>query len=307
VLTKPFKPSEILALLKAVVGTAAVPAPLPPTPVRKTGPALDVLLVEDNAINARLAQQVLVKAGHRVVAVDSGFAAMSALERGGCDLVLMDIQMPGMDGLEATRLIRRNEQLTGDHLPIIALTAHAMDQHRERCLRAGMDAFLVKPIQAQELLDAIERLGCRPRSAFAPRRKPVVDRAVLLDRIDDDSDLLEEVTDMLRDKGARALAEARSALAARNADQCALLLHTLSGMLRSLAADAALELVDRLEIIVAEGNWEVMENGFVRLEAEIERLAAELNAMVRERRARSKVLVLDAGDVAMPRGASGLA
>ncbi|MDD5250382.1 MAG: response regulator [Rhodocyclaceae bacterium] len=306
-LTKPVKQSELLALINAASGRAG--AALPPAAARpraKAGPALDVLLVEDNAINCRLAQQVLVKAGHRVVTADNGTAALAALARGGFDLVLMDVQMPGMDGIEATTMIRKNEERSGEHLPIIALTAHAMAQHRERCLRAGMDAFLVKPIRPQDLLAAIAQLECGPRRAPKPRRKPVVDRAVLLERIDGDMDLLLEVTDMLVDKGARLMADARAALVGRNAGQCALLIHTLAGMFRSLAADAALDVVDRLEIIVAEENWELMEKEFARLEREAERLAAELLAMSKERGSRGRGMLPASGAAAGRQAAAAL-
>src|SRR4029077_15232177 len=113
----------------------------------------------DNPINRKLAQCVLERAGHGVETADSGTAALSALERDRFDLVLMDVQMPGMDGVEATEKIREREKATGGHIPILALTAHAMPGDRARCLSAGMDAYLVKPIQPRLLLAAIGRLG----------------------------------------------------------------------------------------------------------------------------------------------------
>src|SRR5262249_45291893 len=109
---------------------AQVPAP--------AGPSF-VLLVGDNPVNSKLAQRILEKAGYRVTAADSGTAALSALERDRFDLVLMDVQMPGMDGIETTARIREREKGTGDHVAILALTAHAMPGDRARCLAAGMD------------------------------------------------------------------------------------------------------------------------------------------------------------------------
>src|SRR5262252_7138895 len=100
---------------------------------------MDILLVEDNAVNRKLAQRVLEKAGHAVVAAESGVAALADLDRSRFDLVLMDVQMPGMDGIETTGKIREREKATGGHVPVLALTAYAMPSDRARCLAAGMD------------------------------------------------------------------------------------------------------------------------------------------------------------------------
>ncbi len=126
-----------------------------------------VLLAEDNAVNQRLAQRILEKAGHSVVVVGNGKDALAALQKETFDLVLMDVQMPEMDGFEATRTIRENEVVTQRHTPILAMTAHAMIGDRERCLEAGMDGYLSKPIRATDLLNFIEsvRAGDSPVQA----------------------------------------------------------------------------------------------------------------------------------------------
>src|SRR2546430_6857206 len=145
-------------------GTPAVARRALPRP---DAPKLAVLLVEDKSVNRRLAQIVLARHGHAITAVASGAAAPQALQHGRFDLILMDVQMPGMDGIDTTRAIRQSEQRCGRRLPIIALTAHAMAGDRERCLDAGMDGYLVKPIHPTALLDAVERLGLRPEQAGA--------------------------------------------------------------------------------------------------------------------------------------------
>jgi len=117
-----------------------------------------ILLVEDSAINQKLAVALLQKVGHKVSVAGNGVEALDALASQYFDLVLMDVQMPEMDGLEATRIIRQRERETGAHIPIVALTAHALQGDRERCLAAGMDAHVPKPIRAQQLLEAIESL-----------------------------------------------------------------------------------------------------------------------------------------------------
>jgi hypothetical protein len=112
---------------------------------------LRILLAEDNAVNRRLACYLLEKKGHSVITAEDGRQALAALETATVDLVLMDVQMPGMDGVTATRLIRARETPGSFHIPIIALTAHAMSGDREYCLDAGMDDYLTKPIRAEEL------------------------------------------------------------------------------------------------------------------------------------------------------------
>jgi two-component system, sensor histidine kinase and response regulator len=120
----------------------------------KSAASLHVLLAEDNSVNQRLATRLLEKRGHRVTVANNGQEALTLLERSAYDLVLMDVQMPLIDGLEATRLIRDREKGTKSHQPIVALTAHAVKGDEERCREAGMDAYLAKPIRPQEL-DAV--------------------------------------------------------------------------------------------------------------------------------------------------------
>jgi CheY-like chemotaxis protein len=115
-------------------------------------------VAEDNLVNQRLATRLLERRGHQVVVAENGRRALEALEKDSYDLVLMDVQMPEFDGMAATALIRKKERLGGKHQPIIALTAHAMKGDKERCLAAGMDGYLAKPIQAQELYNLLESM-----------------------------------------------------------------------------------------------------------------------------------------------------
>ena len=132
-------------------------------------PVLSVLVAEDNLVNQRVAQCLIEKRGHKVVVVGNGIDAVKALDRQQFELVLMDVQMPGMDGYEATAEIRRKEQSGGRHQPIIAMTAHAMKGDREKCLAAGMDGYLAKPIQASEMAAALEKLEIALRQSCEPR------------------------------------------------------------------------------------------------------------------------------------------
>jgi signal transduction histidine kinase/ligand-binding sensor domain-containing protein/CheY-like chemotaxis protein len=134
------------------VGVAEAPA----VPSEKPASILRVLLAEDNAINQRLATRLLERRGHNVSVIGTGREAMAMLEQAHFDVVLMDVQMPDMDGLQATALIREREGRLGLHTPIIALTAHTMKGDRERCLEAGMDAYITKPVNAVELIAVVE-------------------------------------------------------------------------------------------------------------------------------------------------------
>jgi CheY-like chemotaxis protein len=116
-----------------------------------------VLVAEDNIVNQRVAERLLTRRGHLVTVVNNGREALAAMARGAFDLVLMDVQMPDMDGFEATAAIREEERESGRHIRIVAMTAHAMNGDRERCLAAGMDGYLSKPIDPGTLYDAVEQ------------------------------------------------------------------------------------------------------------------------------------------------------
>ncbi len=153
---KPVKPSELLAAMRRALfpGSSEMSSH-----IAEDGPPLArlrILLAEDNLVNQRLALRLLEKMGHDVEVAHTGTEVLAALQRGTFDLVLMDVQMPEMDGFVATQEIRRREQRTGKHLPIIAMTAHAMKGDRENCLEAGMDGYLAKPIHREDLARIVE-------------------------------------------------------------------------------------------------------------------------------------------------------
>jgi two-component system, sensor histidine kinase and response regulator len=168
-LIKPIKQSELLEAILTALGRQpqkeARATLNPHRPLGEDQRRLRILLAEDNVVNQRLAARLLQKRGHTVTVVPNGKEALAALKWQSFDLVLMDVQMPQMDGFEATAEIRRREESMGAHTPIIAMTAHAMKGDRERCIAAGMDAYIPKPIQPRELFEALESLTQSP----APR------------------------------------------------------------------------------------------------------------------------------------------
>ncbi len=165
-LVKPVRRAELHSAVRAAIARASSPAPVEPLAQLATALRGEqqesgeprrarILLVEDNAVNQRLAVRILEKAGHTVATADNGRQALYRLQEQPFDIVLMDVQMPEMDGFEATGRIRESERLAGAHIPIIAMTAHAMTGDRERCLAAGMDDYLSKPIRPEALLACV--------------------------------------------------------------------------------------------------------------------------------------------------------
>ena len=176
-LTKPVRRAELRAAIVAALARKAPPLDLPagrnditndttsdaPRTVRGAG--CRILLTEDNLVNQRVARRILEKAGHMVAIAENGKVALEILDRQTFDLILMDVQMPEMGGFEATARIRENEELTARHIPIVAMTAHAMAGDRERCLDAGMDDYLAKPVAASTLLEMVARYSPKPAPA----------------------------------------------------------------------------------------------------------------------------------------------
>jgi len=162
-LLKPIRQAELREALTRILGTVEQNGETSPATLNSLREALDpsrslrILLAEDNVVNQRVASRLLEKRGHRVVVAVTGREALKALEEESYDLVLMDVQMPEIDGVEATAKIREMEKLTGRHQLVVALTAHVMKGDVERCLSAGMDDYLSKPIRLQELDDLLDK------------------------------------------------------------------------------------------------------------------------------------------------------
>jgi two-component system sensor histidine kinase/response regulator len=160
-LTKPFKPAELLALIRRTLHAGktseAAAHVVPAEPAYRPVP-LRILLAEDNAINRKVALAMLGQMGHQVISAANGVEVVASYHSAEFDLVFMDVQMPEMDGLEATSRIRHQEQATGTHIPIVAITANAMSGDREECIRAGMDDYISKPISRKDLEAVIARV-----------------------------------------------------------------------------------------------------------------------------------------------------
>jgi CheY-like chemotaxis protein len=166
-LTKPVRQTELLQVIINVLALKPYKPQLPRSDSdvgrARTGGGLRILVAEDNLVNQQVALRILENEGHSIRLAGDGREVLGALELESFDLVLMDVQMPEMDAFETTGAIRARERFTGQHLPIVAMTAYAMSGDREKCLAAGMDAYVAKPIRKPALLDAIKNATARPQ------------------------------------------------------------------------------------------------------------------------------------------------
>ncbi len=250
--------------------------------------SLRILLAEDNAVNQRVAVRLLQGYGHVVVVANHGGEAVEALSKGPFDLVLMDVQMPQMDGFEATRAIREREAATDQHTPIIAMTAHAMKGDRERCLAAGMDEYLSKPLQREELLRILNWVAEQLEDDTTPpvmrgeEERPdspaTIDIAAAIKRLGGDEELFAELSELFRGEGPRMIQEIREALETGDALAVQRIAHGLKGAAGYLGGTQTVDAAYRLEAIGASGELAQAPRVFQELEMEVDRLLAELNA-----------------------------
>ena len=254
-LMKPVKQSELLEAVMLATGFASPDHAGLAAMVAERGRLprpLRILLAEDSLVNQTLAIALLEAQGHRVVVVGNGREALAALVSQPFDLVLMDVQMPQMDGLEAATAIRAREKISGGHVPIIAMTAHALKGDRELCLAAGMDEYIAKPIRAHALFDVIEAVV--PPAAPAPASQQVIDWAETLAGFQGDRRLLRTLVEAALKEVPALLAAAAEAVAQADASKLRLSAHTLRGSLHYFAGAPAIEPLSRLEEMVRDGN-----------------------------------------------------
>jgi len=285
-LTKPIKQSELFDAIMTSLGVAARRA----EPVRLAEalggrPGRRILLAEDNAVNQKLVVRLLEKAGQHVIVAGNGREAVALLEQQPFDLVLMDVQMPDMDGFEATAAIRRREEVSGGHVPIIAMTAHAMKGDRERCLAAGMDGYVGKPIQAQELYEVLEQLlpaAGTPKADQGASPPGTHDWSGALERVGGDRELLRELIRVFLEEWPKWKAALGHALAARDSAQVRRLAHTVKGALGQFEAHEAAEAAERLESMARAGDLQEAGHVYALLEEDIGRFLPTFAALTHE-------------------------
>ena len=290
-LTKPLKRNQVYDCLISALGRMEAPIPADGPGADQRGRSekrmltMNILLVEDNLINRKVALKLLEKLGYHADTADNGFEGVDAAMNRSYDLILMDIQMPEMDGYEATRAIRRIESAaTRPDVPIIAMTAHAMKGDREKCLNAGMDDYLAKPIQLRELGAAIARwtVPDTPPHAAPPTGQEsvqmcVFDRAGVLDRLEGDADLLDELLKTLFDSVPQRMAALEQAIASGNAFEIRLIAHTLRGAAANLGASRLQAAADELERAAEAGDLSGAVAMAAALQAELDSLRTTID------------------------------
>jgi PAS domain S-box-containing protein len=291
---KPIKQSELMTTIGAALARRHErPAPADDAERTDAGvdpaPGLDLLLVEDNAVNQRLAERLLERWGHRVTLAVNGAEALDRIAEHRFDAVLMDIQMPVMDGFEAVARIRASERGTGAHLPVIAMTAHAMKGDRERCLEAGMDDYIAKPIEAGALRGALEALSrdredparAEPAPAAPPADPVVFDPAELLERVGGSQELMLEIVELFLGQCDELLGEVLSAAERRDPRSLHHASHSLKSSVGNLAAHRAFEAALRLERMGDTGDLGAADDACRDLRDHVDQLRGALADLTR--------------------------
>jgi PAS domain S-box-containing protein len=278
-LIKPVKQSDLLDRILDVLADRSRRRPAPARD--RAARPMRVLVAEDNVVNQRVAAGLLERAGHHAVVVGNGRQALAALEKGLYDVVLMDVQMPEMDGFETTASIREAERATGAHLPIVAVTAHAMKGDAERCLAAGMDAYLSKPLQRGELLAAISSLT---RGAAGG----ALDEKRLLERVAGDRPALRELARLFLADAPKRVAAIRRAIARNDAPGLRAAAHALKGAVSNFAAKDATSAAFELQKLGEAGDLAGTPAALERLQRELARVRRQLRRLAGAGRRRAR-------------------
>jgi PAS domain S-box-containing protein len=259
-LNKPIRQSQLLQTLLSLVNVKAEQRTADKRKLENVKRSLRILVAEDNPVNRQLMLQLLRRKGHSVEVVENGRAALEAMDRNHFDLVAMDVQMPVMGGCEAAETIRAREKSSGEHVPIIATTAHAMAGDRARILKSGMDAYLAKPIQAEELYKLIQELTGSP---------PDVDAKALLDGVGGEPSLLANLIGVFLEDYPRLTTKIRRALSTRNAQAFRQAAHALKGSIGNFGRTRAYEAACQLDSKGNAGSLRGAEKAFARLKEEM--------------------------------------
>jgi two-component system, sensor histidine kinase and response regulator len=276
-LTKPVKQSDLLDAIVTAVGQPV--GPRPPDdhvaqPRRAVDRRLKILVAEDNPTNQTLVRLLLEQRRHRVTLVPDGRGAVAKSGRVSFDLILMDVQMPEMDGFEATAAIRQRERTTGKHIPIVAMTAHAMAGDRERCLERGMDAYVSKPLRAEELLATIDGL-------LAPEHgRSSIDGPALVADFGHNPTVLAEVIRVFLSDAPGQAAALRAAMQAADASAIAVAAHALKGSVGLFSKGAAYEAARALEQAARAGDLTAVDARGAGVQEELSRLCADLEGLL---------------------------
>jgi PAS domain S-box-containing protein len=283
-LSKPIKQSELFdAIVTAMADDSRKRERYESTSasIQASERSLRVLLAEDNPVNQMLATRVLEKLGHKVQVVNNGRDALARAKAEEFDVILMDVQMPEMDGLEATTAIRDAEAGTGKHVPIVAMTAHAMKGDREKCLSAGMDGYLSKPIRIDELKQAIEKTRNTGRSDEENSFRAIGQLESLLDSVLGDRALLAEMAGLWLADSAKQESQIRNGLDSGDAIMVQRAAHAIKGSVGTFQASAAQDAANQLEMSAKNGDLVGARKAFETLSIQINLARQDLRQLAR--------------------------
>jgi signal transduction histidine kinase/CheY-like chemotaxis protein/HPt (histidine-containing phosphotransfer) domain-containing protein len=277
-LLKPVLKDDLLAALLAALGKhadAGKTAQLVTRHSLREAPRrLQVLVAEDNPVNEAVIVRVLEKMGHAPTMAHNGREAVSLASNGKFDLVFMDVQMPEMDGLAATAAIRESEKRSGTHLPIFAMTAHAMKGDREQCLAAGMDGYMTKPVRFSEIQQTLETVTAERRAAAPPAVASSWDRAAALDRVEGDEELLQDICRIFLEESPKLMSRLQQAIAEENAEGVSQAAHSLKGESGYLGATNVSQMAKQLETMGRDCELSQAATVFGQLQKEVASLSA---------------------------------
>lgn len=303
-LTKPVKQSELMDAIATLMGAVEPRRPAAPSLSEVGGHLrpLRILLAEDSLVNQKLTQAQLKPHGHTIVVANNGKEALEQATSQPFDLILMDVQMPEMDGFDATRAIRERERETGEHVPIVAMTAHALKGDRERCLEAGMDDYISKPVRIKDLFDCLEKLlaalpeaggaatkardermsasekasasddASPPDSAVEPPSEEILDWDAAVEHSGVGEEEIRELTVLFLEELPKQLAEIREAMTGGDAPTLRRAAHTLKGSAAVFMARRTTQAALRLEKLAEQGDLIQAESAYTDLVREVDRL-----------------------------------
>ncbi|HET7209989.1 MAG TPA: response regulator [Terriglobales bacterium] len=287
-LSKPIKQSELFdAIVTAMAEHSGKPErrESPSSSIKPSERCLRVLLAEDNAVNQTLAMRILERLGHMVRVANNGKHAVGLAQAEEFDLILMDVQMPEMDGLEATAAIRAGEADRGSHVPIVAMTAHAMKGDMEKCLSAGMDGYLSKPIRIEALKQAISAVEKTRNVGRDPERSPfqaIGELELLLDSVMGDRALLAEMAELWLGDSVNQERQIRNGIDLGDAMMVQRAAHALRGSVGTFQASAAQEAANELEISARSGDLVAARKAFATLSSQMDLVRQDLSQLTRK-------------------------
>ena len=256
---------------------------------------LNILVAEDNAVNQLLVEKILKKIGHNLKIVKNGKEVLELLEKESFDLILMDIQMPVIDGIEATKKIRENEETSNEHIPIIAITAHALKGDRERFLEIGMDDYISKPMNSKELFEVIERcinnfensdnITSKEIEIESANEGIVIDVDEFLERVDNDFELVEELLELFLESYDKSLEEIKNAILENDPEKLKRAAHTIKGSAGNISAKSIYNSALRLEKNASDKN---LINARIEL-SKLEKHLAILDKYINEKKWKLKI------------------